>query len=122
VPDQMCDVLNRNPCARQQRDETVPQLSRCPFLRVEPACSAIWRNARRTLAASRGVPRCVVKTRSLSGHRVALRIATLSLPASVRSNPGSWAWLGINSPAGRKPLLDARDSAAARASGIDLSG
>ena len=34
-----------------------------------PACSATWRNARRTLAASRGVPRCVVKTRSLSGHR-----------------------------------------------------
>jgi hypothetical protein len=36
VPYQMCDVLNRNPCAREQRDETVSQLSRCPFLRVEP--------------------------------------------------------------------------------------
>jgi hypothetical protein len=39
-----------------------------------PACSATWRNARRTLAASRGVPSCVVKTRSLSVHRAALRM------------------------------------------------
>jgi len=32
----MRDVLDRDPRARQQRDETVPQLSRGPFLRVEP--------------------------------------------------------------------------------------
>jgi hypothetical protein len=39
-----------------------------------PASSATWRKARRTLAASRGVPSCVVKTRWLSGHRAALRM------------------------------------------------
>ncbi len=39
-----------------------------------PASSATWRKARRTLAASSGVPSCVVKTRSLSGHRAPLRM------------------------------------------------
>jgi hypothetical protein len=33
----MCDVLDRDPRARQQLDETVPQLSGCPFLCSEPS-------------------------------------------------------------------------------------
>jgi hypothetical protein len=34
----MRDVFDRDPCARQQRDETVPQFSWCPFRRLR-ACS-----------------------------------------------------------------------------------
>jgi hypothetical protein len=48
-----------------------------------PARSATWRKARRTLAASKGVPRCVVKTRSLSGHRAALRCNSESASVCV---------------------------------------
>jgi hypothetical protein len=81
----MRDVLDRDPRARQQRDETVPQLSGCPFLRVEP--SVLGYLAERTSnvgRVERGAALCredkiIVGPSCLASH------ATLSLPASVRS-------------------------------------
>jgi hypothetical protein len=74
VADQMGDVLNRYPCARQQRDETVPQLSRCPLLRVEPSVFGYLAERTPNVGRVERSARCVVKTRSLSGHRAALRM------------------------------------------------
>ena len=57
MADQMRDVLDRHARARQQRHEAVSQLARGPRAESSPAVAATLRNARRTLAASRGLPR-----------------------------------------------------------------
>src|SRR5688500_15077029 len=81
----MRDVLNRYPCARQQRDETVPQLSRCPFLRVEPGVLGYLAERTPNIgrvergAALRREDKIIIGPSWRASH------ATPSLPASMRS-------------------------------------
>ena len=85
MANQMRDVLNWYPCARQQRDEAVPQLSRCPFLRVEPSMRRYL--AKRTPNVGRvewGAALCR-EDKIIFGPSCRASHATLSLPASVRS-------------------------------------
>ena len=85
MADQMRDVFDRDPCARQQRDETVPQLSWCPFFRLEP--SALGHLAEGTPDVGR-VERGAKLRREdkiIVGPSCRVAHATLGLPASVRS-------------------------------------
>jgi hypothetical protein len=43
VTHQMCDVLHRHPCARQQRDEAVPKFSWSPLFSCKPGVSRYLR-------------------------------------------------------------------------------
>src|SRR5512133_3723278 len=81
----MCDVLDRDPCTRQQRDETVPQLSRCPFLSLKSSVLGhLAKRAPNVGSVERGTKlRCEDQIVVRPSCRVAH--ATLGLQASVRS-------------------------------------
>src|SRR5215212_8483844 len=81
----MRDVLDLNPRARQQRDETVPQLSWCPFFRSEPSVLGHLAEGTPDVGRIQRGAKLRREDKIIVGPSCRVAHATLGLQPSVRS-------------------------------------